>query len=76
MRLSRLQQSVYACVLGALAACDGQAGWLKRRIYTGLPGSSITNRNGTNLLGQMVFPDSRAARDTLPVLPLTEGYEK
>jgi len=56
------------------AVCDSQAGSLKRRIYTRLPGNSITNPYGTNLLGQVVFPESPSAVDTLPVLPLTGAF--
>lgn len=38
--------------MGLQVECDSQGAWLKGRLYTGLSGNSITNLNGTDLLGR------------------------
>jgi hypothetical protein len=70
MSASRLQWIVSSCVMGLLAECDSQAGWLMCRIDTGLPGRSLRKLHGRNLPGQVVCLDFPAAAGTFPVLPL------
>src|SRR5262245_61675544 len=74
MTAPRLPWIAIACAIVIASVPYSQGGWLKRRIYTGIPGTSITNLYGTNDLGQVVFPNSPTSVDTIPVLPLTGPF--
>ena len=74
MSASRLAWIVPAFLPDFLTVPDSQVPWLKLRIDTGLSGGSPTHLHGTNLLGQMVFPDFPAAVDTHADLPSTGPF--